>query len=93
MTATATDTETEANTRPGFKPRHIPYIVGGSFAAITALSYVGALTAQTGDPLMLGALLLGANGLPLGGRSVIFTLAGTAQTAVTVNHNPNTSTR
>jgi len=41
MTATATDTETEATTRPGFKPRHIPYIVGGSFAAITALSYLG----------------------------------------------------
>ncbi len=55
----------------------------GGGGGATALSYVGSSTAQTGDPLMLAALLLGANGLPLGGRNLIFTLAGTAQTAVT----------
>ncbi len=42
MTATAHDTETASESKSsGFKPRHIPLVVGGLFATITALSFVG----------------------------------------------------
>jgi Fe-S oxidoreductase/nitrate reductase gamma subunit len=43
MTATATEDTTDqvsANTGGGFRPRHIPLLIGGAFALITALSYV-----------------------------------------------------
>ena len=48
MTATATD-DAAATEAAGFKPRHIPLIIGGSFAAITALSYAAELTLNFHD--------------------------------------------
>ena len=44
MTATATDEETGTTTASkGFKPRYIALIVGGSFALLTAASYIAEL--------------------------------------------------
>jgi Fe-S oxidoreductase len=51
MTATATETEaTSESPASGFKPRHIPFIVGGLFAFITLLSYVGERIWVVEDP-------------------------------------------